>query len=376
MGNDVENKKSLLNRVKGMIGNVERLEKGDFDPSDIEPIVSGNYEGDGDIAIDDIDIGAAIEFSLDEANNKKAEKESSMKNSMKQKAAEKRKEKNEVKKDAGVSTQAKQSKYQTRSDYFLSEPLRALNVILNHKETEIYKDGADPCQRLLMGHRAYGNVCKRNAFEHFVNLQKKLAEYRGADPTNAPPWIIFSNDTSLIGDRNIITRLEELKPNTGVAGSYGFERVRQSGRWFDLTAEDQDHIRGSYVQGSLESIDWDYVVGHRFKQSPKYRVLIAHGPFVAIRGSLFMQIDFTEASEKYQSGFWHYMAELSMECYKRQLMVATIKTNSIQYDNMSTYIGTQPFETDQLLFASRWQKYLPAAIPTLTPPVIPTQVRR
>jgi len=372
MANELDNKKTLLNRMKDMIGNVDKMEKGQFDLSDISSTLPNNYEGTGDISVNDkLNIGDAIEFSLNEANTKKAEKQKAITDAMKQKANEKRKEKNEIKKEVGVSTQAKQSKFPTRSDYFLSEPLRALNVILNHKETEIYKDGADPCQRLLMGHRAYGNICKRNAFEHFVNLQKKLIEYRGKDINNAIPWIIFSNDTSLIGDRNIITRLEELKPNTGIAGAYGFEKIRPSGRWFDLTVEDQDHIRGSYVQGSMDNIDWDYVVGHRFKQSPKYRVIIAHGPFIAIRGSVFMDIDFTEAAEKYQGGFWHYMAELSMECYKRNLMVATIKTNSIQYDNMMNYIGTQPFETDQLLFTSRWQKHLPAYIPSLTPPMMP-----
>ncbi len=115
----------------------------------------------------------------------------------------------------------------------------------------------------------------------------------------------------------------------------------------------------------MDNIDWYFVVGHEFKQKPRYRIVIAHGPFVAIRGPLFMTIDFSEQADKYESGFFHYMAELSMECYTRSIPIASVKTTAFQFDSLSSVKGSEQFEKDQLLFTSRWQKKLPAAIPTL-----------
>ena len=361
---EIANKASLLAKVKSTMNKINRAEKGEspIDDPDLK-----NSDGDGKIPEASLDLGSAIEYALNDTASKKAAKEKDIKDKMKQKAADKRKETDAIKKQHGISD-GKESKFPTRSDYFLKEPMRALNVVLNHKETEIYKDGADPCPRLLMGHSAYGKVCKRNAFEHFVNLQKKIRDYRGEAPENAPAWLIISNDTAMISDRNIITRLEEQRPTTGVVAAYGFEKIRSSGRWYDVTAPDQENIRGCYIQGSLENIEWDFVVGHEFKQRPRYRIVIAHGPFIAIRGPLFMSLDFTEQAEKYESGFYHYMAELSMECFKRDIPIASVKTTALQFDTLTNAKGTEAFEKDQLLFTSRWQKNLPAAIPALQVP--------
>lgn len=357
---EAANKKNLLEKIKSSIARVDAAVDGS-----VVADVDTEFEGSGKVQSTPMVIGAVLEMAIDAKQSKEDTKKKQKEQEMKDRAAMKRKDQIDVKKDLGMQTNPKQSKFSTRADHFLGDDLRAVNIILNHKKSGIYIDGADPCPRLLMGHPAFGNTCTRNAFTHFVNLQKKIKEFRGNDVNKAPAWIIINNDTSLIADRNLVTRLEELKPTTGLAAAYGFEKIRASGRWYDITEQDQSNIRGCYIQGNMESIDWDFVVGSQFKQSPRYRVIIAHGPFVAIRGPLFMSIDFSDAAERYEGGFYHYMAELSMECTKRGLMIATVKTTAIQYDTLTPFKGTEEFEKDQLLFTSRWQKNLPTAIPSL-----------
>lgn len=351
---DVDNKEKLLEKVKATLG---KLVSGDLTPDDGDDI--SNYDGDGLIKKESIGLGDAIEIAL---NTKKSIKQKKL-DEMRERAVQKRKEKKQIIKKAGVKMSTKNSKFNTRSDYFLSEPMRALNIILNQHETEIYKDGSDPCPRLLMGHPAYGKSCKRNPFEHFTNLQKKLIEYRGEN--DIPPWLIFNVDTSIVSDRNLVTRLEELQPSTGMACAYGFEKVRASGKWYEVTAADQENVRGCYIQASTSDINWDFIVGHKFKQSPRYRVIIAHGPFVAIRGSIFMDIDFKDAAKAYVHGFYHYMAELSMECDSRKYAIATIKSLATQYDSLASAKDSETFDKDQAIFTSRWQKALPNCIPSL-----------
>lgn len=357
---EMSNKKNLLDKIKSSMGRVDAAVDGA-----VVADVDDGYEGSGRIKHDAMAFGEVLEMAIDVKTSKDASEKNAKLQAMKDRASQKRKETLDVKNDIGIGGNSKQSKFSTRADHFLGDDMRAVNIVLNHKQSGIYIDGSDPCPRLLMGHPAYGKTCKRNAFEHFVNLQKKIREFRGDDAKKAPAWIIFNNDTSLIADRNIVTRLEELRPATGVASAYGFEKIRAHGRWYDITEADQSNIRGCYIQGAMDKIDWDFVVGSQFKQSPRYRIAIAHGPFVAIRGELFMTIDFSDAAEKYESGFYHYMAEFSMECIKRGLSVATVKTTAIQYDNLMLTRGTEQFETDQAIFTSRWQAYLPNAIPSL-----------
>lgn len=326
-----------------------------------EQIDDDFFEGDGVIGSGDaeFDIESAMESAIVTADEEKTERVTKMK----VKATKKRQEKNSIKKELGMRP-GKQSQFPTRSHTFLSEPIsdRAIHVILNQNRSEIYKDGADVCPRIMMGIPAYNKPSKKNAFEHLINLQEKIREARGENPKNAPKWIIISTDTSMVMDRNIITRLEELRPTTHAAGAYGFEQIRSSGRWYQVEAADQTNLRGCYIQGSMESTDWDFIVGSKFKESPKYRVMIVHGPFIAIRGETFMTIDFKEMADNCSQGFYHYMADISMECYKRGLLCAQIKTTCMQFDNLTSHINEEEFQQDQAYFTSKWQSSLPASI--------------
>ena len=319
----------------------------------------GPQEIDGEMFEGDGLIGDALDTAIQEVEEEKQTKKATLKT----KAAKKRQTKNQAKKEMGIRG-GKQSKYPTRSHSFLGEAIsdRAIHVVLNQSRSEVYKDGADVCPRIMMGIPAYNKPSKKNAFEHLIALQEKIKDARGENPKNAPKWIIISNDSSMIMDRNIITRLEELRPTTHAAGAYGFESIRASGRWYQVDASDQSGLRGCYLQGNMDSVDWDFIVGSKFRESPRYRIQIVHGPFIAIRGETFMTIDFTDMAENTKKGFYHYMADISMECYKRGLMCAQIKTACMQFDNITMNLNDADVQHDQSYFTSRWQSELPASI--------------
>lgn len=322
-----------------------------------EGILSGEGTSN-DIFSDDSFIGNALE----DANKEAIKEEAKRQKALKTKASKGRKEKNKIKKEMGIR-RGKQSKFPTRSHDFLGEKQsdRAIHIVLNNQMTEVYKDGADICPRILMGIPAFGKKCTKSAFEHLITVQEKIKLVRGDDPKKAPEWIIINNDTSMIMDRNLLSRLEELKSNTQVVGAYGFEQIRASGKWYQLdNPKEQLTLRGCYIQSNMDNNNWDFIVGNQFKNSDKYRVLIVHGPFIAVRGELFMQIDFTDMVDNYKGGFFHYMAEISMECYKRKLMIGQIKTVSAQFENINKMKEDPDFQHDQSYFASKWQPYLPA----------------
>ena len=328
-----------------------------------ETIDGTQYEGNGVIPeSDDLDIGEAIEIELDNKKKiKDANKEKARANEAKKKA-----ERKEL-----MIRQPKRGSVLNANGNWLFNAIRGLRVILRDSNSVVYQDELETYPHRLMGHPAYGKECLRNAFEHLHNLQTSLLEGRGKNPEDAIPWLIISNTTSYIADHNIATKLEALKPSTGIACAYGVEFIRPSGRWYDVLPADQPRIRGHYYQCNTENTDEDVVIGHEYKKSQRYRVLIADGPFIAIRGALFNQINFKEAAKSYEGGFYHYMADLSMEAYARGFATAAIHTIGVQFVDPHTLIGTEAFEKDQKVFTARWQKQFPASITTTpkAPPV-------
>ena len=329
----------------------EHLQKDQLGPEQIE---NDFFEGDGIIS------DAIIEASQTVAK----EKEKRIKE-IKTRASKNHKKVNKIKKDAGVR-RSKQSQFPTRSHEFLADDSlsrRGIHVVLSNEGSEIYKDGADIAPRLLMGRDYFGKKCTLNAFDHLITVKEKIKASRGENPNNAPQWIVISNDTSIISDRYLLTRLEELKPNTHVAGAYGFERIRASGKWYQVdNVAEQKYLRGCYMQGNINNIDWDFIVGSKFKDRPKSRIIIAHGPFIAVRGETFMTIDFTDMAKNIKKGFFHYMADISMECLKRGLKAGQVKTLTGQYENIHDMKDDPDFRHDQSYFASKWQPLLPASL--------------
>jgi hypothetical protein len=308
-----------------------------------------------------------IESSLNTAIKNVAIEKKKVYKAIREKVSKKRKETNILKREMGLRS-GRQSRYHTRSHDYLATSVsdRALHIVLNHITSEIYKDGADICPRILMGIPAFGNKCKMNVFERLKLAQDKIRNARGEDPLKAPKWILISNDTSMIMDRNLLSRLEELKPTTYAAGAYGFQRIRASGKWYEIPDPgEQKYLRGCYIQANTENKNWDFIVGNKFKEMTRDQILIVHGPFIALRGELFMSIDFTPLVDTVEGGFYHYMAEISMECCRRKVAVAQLKTIAAQFENINDVKETLEFQHDQAFFASKWQGFLPNKIPSL-----------
>lgn len=310
------------------------------------------FEGDG-----------LIDTALDEAIEEKNSAEEQKITEMKERAAKKRKEKNQAKKELGIR-KPKQSKFATQKHSFLGEPMSdaGVHILLNAEYTEIYADGADFAPRIFLPRPAYGNKSKKNAFNHLITVQEKIRENRGPKPEDAPEWIIISNDTSMIMDRNLLSRLKELLPTTHVAAPYGFQSIRSNGRWYEIRETDQNNIRGCYIQGNKETNEWDFVIGSDYKKSPRWRVVIGHGPFIAIRGETFMKIDFSYMADNSRYGFHHYMADISLEVHKMKLKIAQIKSPCMQYDTIREHRQEDDFQHDQSVFTTKWQNHLPASI--------------
>lgn len=323
------------------------------------------FEGDGTIASDELTIDEAfgdisINDAMDTVINELENQNIAKNEALKVKASKKRQEIGKIKTELGIRP-PKQSKFPTQSDDFLSKPAsdRAIHVILNQHMSKIYLDGVDFAPRIMMGIPAFNKQCKKNAFEHLMRVQEKIKEFRGNDPTKAPKWIVISNDSSMIQDRNILSRLEECKENTHVVAPYGYSQIRSSGRWFSLDTNDAHY--GCYIQGKMDNNSWKFVSGMDYV-GPRNRVLIAHGPFIAVRGETFMKLDFKEMSEHMELGYYHYMADISLECHKRGLLTATIRSIATQYDEIANVFSGSEVQVDHAYFTSKWQSKLPISI--------------
>ena len=109
----------------------------------------------------------------------------------------------------------------------------------------------------------------------------------------------------------------------------------------------------------VSNTDWRIILGQGFTEMNKRRTLIGAGPYIAVRGELFMQIDFKYMKDHSESGYYHYMADISLECEKRGFAVAQINSPSIQFDELKKHVDEREFQVDQSCFASKWQSMLP-----------------
>jgi hypothetical protein len=310
--------------------------------------------------IEDIFAGVSnptvAEFSAVEAKGEAITKEKIL--AQREDWAKKRTKKNATRKRLGLVT-SRQTTLTVKSHAFMSEAIAdtAVHFILNSSRSDFYKDGADIAPRVLLGIPAYNKMSLKNAFEHLQIAQEKLKTARAT--MKQPEWIILSNDTSIISDRTLIARLKDLRETTHVAGAFGMEHVGSNGKWWQVSAAEEGQLRGCYVQAEAEGIGWDYVVGPKFRDGTKWRVLIVHGPFLAIRGDTFIRLNFDYMAANVRGGWNHWMADISMQVYGMKHMAAAIKTHSMQYHNMALLKDNEDFIHDQTVFNSRWQEQLP-----------------
>ena len=234
------------------------------------------------------------------------------------------------------------------------EGYKCINLVISHKDTHIYHDGADFCPKIRLGHKAYGKKCTQNAFERLTKVQDVMREH--VPSGGEPEWLIIQNDTSVINDRNLLARLSTMMPHTHAVGAYGFTDIRSSGKWYK--ADNPEHVRGSFTQCNMDSLDWHYMVGHGFKDNDRYKVSAIYGPFIAVRYETFMDIDFTFMTENSKDGFFHYMVDICLEVQKRGKYCASLATQAQQYDRISNYFDDPNFIDDHSVFITKWQETL------------------
>lgn len=342
------------------------------DHSELEPLNIGDETSERVDRISRPEMDAEdIESALDAFSNNEDDIEHTKAELARIKSAELHRKASENLKAEGIK-KAKNSKFPTRSDTFLNDPVsdRGVYIILNQHRSDIYKDGVDPLPRLLLGIPAWNKSCTKNAFEHLINVQKKLKDARADNPKGYPEWIIISVDSSLVMDRDLVNRLNTLKPETHIAGAYGFRSCPRSGAWFDPAPDTPDtEFRGCYIQGSMDNLNWHFNVGSGFKDRDRCPVTIIHGPYIAVRGATFMDLNFNTFASKMKGGFYHFMADISMQLHgrflkaeKRNYFAAQISSPCMQYDNIRNHMDKADFIHDQSLFVSKWQKFLPAKL--------------
>jgi hypothetical protein len=329
----------------------------DGDPEQLDKILDTLYENKEVDEVDDDIVFDAISSALRSDDEISAEKEKERK--LKQKKAKAKyiadkKIRRDVQRDYGMRY-AKESKHPVVWNVINEGNYKMFHLVMQFHYTEIYKDGADICPRIVLGQKHYNKKSNKNAFIRLQEAQTRMRDLvKGED---RPEWIVISNDTSMITDRNLLARLNTMKSTTGAVGPYGFTSIRQSGKFFSV--ESAEHVRGAFAQCSMDGLDWSYLVGKDFSKASKFRAMVLYGPFIAVRYDLFMDIDFTYMAENAKKGNFHYMADISMEVNKRKQLVGVISTQCQQYDRISNYFDDKSFIDDQMVFITKWQEHLP-----------------
>ena len=240
---------------------------------------------------------------------------------------------------------------------------KAIQVVISRDNSKVYSDSVVFAPRAVFGQARFGHESMRNAFDMLNDFQCQVKEHNGQRLDEAPEWIVIQTSKDIILDRNIVARLKELNDTTGAACAFGYDRINMDGNmWFYPSPNTANYSRGYYVQGNENNIEWNHVFGTDPKNSKKYRILIGAGPFIAIRGRIFYQINFEELTREFYSGFCHLLPTLSMEIWKLGSPIAQISTLSMQFDNNERHIDDDEFIMDHEVFMKRYGKYFPLTI--------------
>ena len=349
-------RKDILSKIEGII-TIPEDDKAKYDePEDDSESVTIDDTEDS-ISLDELNESLSSEYDDDEDDidddNEITGQPVKMQATKEYKI--KRKDRNKAKKEMGIR-RGKQSKYSTRSYSFLQDHHTAIHLVMC-SDSEIYRDGADICPRILLGKAAFNKPSKKNAFVRLKEAQETFIEHMSG---KNPQWIIISYDTAMIVDRNIVTRLQSLRETTHVVAPYGTNTVRSSGKWW--RAEAAQELRGTYIQASMDDLSWSYRVGSDLTRSDRYQVIIGHGPFIAVRYETFMEMDFTYMADNVKDGFQHFMPHISMEAYARGKMTAVVNTPCIQYDSLDRHLDDDNFSLDHMVFLNQWKQHLPAGL--------------
>jgi hypothetical protein len=334
---------------------VNVIEDGDIDK--LDEVLDTLYEGTESVdSVDDNMVFSAIENALKTPEELSDQKEAERKEKLqiaKKKYTEDKKIRREVQREYGIRY-PKESRHPVVWNVVNDGNYKMFHFVMQFNYTEIYKDGADICPRIVLGQKHFNKKSNQNAFHRLRQAQDRMRELV---TDGNPEWIIVSNDTSMITDRNLLARLNTLNKDTVLVGPYGFTEIRSMGKFYNV--RDIDTVRGAFAQCSMDNLDWSYLVGKDFAQKDKFRVAILYGPFIAMRYDFFMGIDFEFMAKNTTKGNFHYMADLSMEANVKGKLVGVIKTQCQQYDRIGNYFDDESFINDQMAFVTKWQDKLP-----------------
>jgi hypothetical protein len=265
--------------------------------------------------------------------------------------AKKRKEVTAVKK-----AEVKKEKKRPRLQKSIVADQFAVHLVYRYSLVNTYKAGSKAANTIVMGNPAYGNVCKKNTFELL-----KVEQDRFRENNYAPEWVIISRDDTALFDNDLRERLAGLPTYVHAVGNIGVTDVRKSGRFF--SPADISTLRGSSLRSTNDdTLDWSFSKAPEFDNGTSWRVAMLTSMFVAVRGSTFMSIDFSDCANDYEDGVYHYIPEICMAVNKKGLHIGTVKTLCLQSDTISNHLSDESFLKDQQRFVLRWHDQLPLMV--------------
>lgn len=287
---------------------------------------------------------------------KKSTKKTSTKKTTKKKSTKNTKKKS-VKKTTKKAKKTTTVPDKKNGPKYLTDDTECLHYVLcpSNDKIERYKDGSRAGSFVILGRERFGRACTMNAFELMKGEQDMLRNVG-----KIPDWIILSRDDVTLLDPAFMDTLRGFKPNTLAVGPIGVTRVRRSAKFYK--PESISDVRGAIIQSSPSSNKFKFMQMPEYGEKEAWRVACITAGFIAVRGEIFMDIDFGFMAECSESGFNHIFSDISMEVIKRKGILGVTKTLVRQEDNISNHIVDDSFKRDHLAFLRKWQAYLPVKI--------------
>ena len=239
--------------------------------------------------------------------------------------------------------------------------LTVMQVVIKHNESIRYKEGFNVSHKYTVGIPKWGNDdSDKNVYHRLDEAQRR---FKKGMSDKFPEWIIITKSDCSILDPDVYDRVNTLKSNTYVAGIFGSKYIGENGDWFNLTPDRvANDTRGGYIQGNEDNKDWRLLTGGEFGDYNKDRWIstIIDGPILFVRGSYFMELDFvTMSNMAWNSGIWHWMADISLSCITSGHNVAVIRGLARQEDSIYKHIEEDGFKKDHSIFLAKWKSTFP-----------------
>lgn len=167
-----------------------------------------------------------------------------------------------------------------------------------------------------------------------------------------PNWFVYMDSSTCITDMMWKGKLDNLPPDVGIAGVYGWKTVPASFNWHE-----SEDTYGFYEGLSVKNNTTGKIVG-KLGFGELTDVAILGGPVIAIRTSMIPDILMAKLMDGYTVGDDHLAAELSMFCHDCKRRVCVVDTSVSTCVDYMDYVGGADWEEDQINFVMHWQHRL------------------